>query len=259
MTRITQWALAGVALAAAIGCGGKNDATGASSAASSGSSSSSGAGGGGGAGGSGGSAPVNMCSAAIAMILKPVDQVSTGAVSIVKTAGATRTVYVDASAGGFGNQDSHPRVYVNLDTATRVDITDKQAPASTAWDLAFKRPVLFSNDGDGGSGKGVVIVVAKAFDQVSAADANGPFATESFVDMDCNPKMDPTGDVLTTMSSWYDYDQQTNQVTPKANTTYVIRGATGKLYKLAIQSFYGKPDGTTGTQGGYYLLQLGGL
>lgn len=218
----------------------------------------------GGAGGSGGGdagtdAPINMCSAAIGMILKPIDSVSTGAVSILATSGAVRTVYVDASAGGFGSSDTHPRTYLDLATATQVAITDKQAPASTAWDLAIKRPVLFTNDGDGGPGAGGTRVVSKAFDQVTAADATGKFATESFVDTNCNAKTDAAGDILTTFSNWYDYDQATNVLTPHPNTTYVVRGGTGKLYKIGILTYYGEPDGGTGTVGGYYILQVGAL
>ena len=215
--------------------------------------------GGGGGGDAGTDAPVNMCSAAIGMILAPIGSVSTGAVSVLSTAGAVQTVYVDASAGGFGADATHPRVYLDLATGMRVDITDKQAPASTAWDLAIKRPVLFTNDGDGGPGMGGSLMVAKAFDQVTAADATGKLAVESFVDADCNPKTDPVGDVLTTMSNWYDYDQQTNAVTPKPGTTFVIRGAKGKLYKVAILTYYGEPDGGMGTAGGYYVLQIGAL
>ena len=218
-----------------------------------------GTGGSGSGGDAGTDAPLNMCSAALGMLLKPIDKVSTGAVSILGTSGAVRTVYVDASAGGFGVSDSYPYTYLDLATATQVSITDKQAPTSTAWDLAIKRPVLFTNDGDGGPGMGGTIVVAKTFDQVTAADATGTFATESFVDKDCNAKTDPAGDILTTFSGWYDYDQQTNVLTPHPTTTYVVRGGTGKLYKIGILGYYGEPDGGMGTNGGYYILQIGAL
>ncbi len=228
------------------------------------SSSASGSGGSGGGAATGGGdagvdAPVNMCSKAIEMILGPVDKVSTGSVTVLSTAGGVSTVYVDASAGGFGNDATHPYTYLDLATTTRVDLTDQQAATSTAWDLAIKRPVLFTNDGDAGPGGGGTRIVAKAFDQVTAADATGAFATESFVDGDCNPKTDPAGDVLTTLSNWYDYDQQTNVLTPKTATTYVIRGGTGKLYKVGILTYYAEPDGGMGTLGGYYTLQVGAL
>ena len=211
------------------------------------------------AGDAGLDAPVNQCSAAVASLLGPIMQVSTGTVTILSTASGVRTVYVDASAGGFGNDTTNPRAYVNLETATRVDVTDTQASTSTAWDLAIKRPILFTNDGDGGPGKGGTLIVGKAFDQVTAADATGAFATESFVDASCNAKTDPTGAILTTFSNWYNYDQATNALTPVPDMTFVIRGGTGKLYKLAIVTYYAEPDGGTGTLGGYYVLNIGAL
>ncbi len=200
-----------------------------------------------------------MCSVAIAMLLKPIDKVSTGNVSVVGTTNGVTTLYVDATAGGFGASDSFPRIYVNLGTMMRVDVTDDQASTSTAWDLALKRPVIFTNDGDGGVGKGGTLIVSKAFASVTAADATGKFTTESFVDANCNAKTDAVGDVETTMSNWYDYDQATNVLSPHPNTTYVIRGATGTLYKLGITSYYGNPDGSMGTNSGAFLLQVAAL
>lgn len=214
-------------------------------------------------GDSGNDAPVeaatNMCSAALAMILGPIDKVSTGAVTIVSDMGGVKTLYVDASAGGFGNDASNPRVYVDLAAGKRVDVTDVQAATSTAWDLAIKRPVIFTNSGDGGSGQGGVIIVGKAFDQVTSADATGNFATETFVDMDCNAQLDPTGLPLTTFNGWYNYDQATNHLTPKPSTTFVVRGGSGKLYKVGIESYYATPSGGTQTNGGEFLLQVAAL
>jgi hypothetical protein len=61
------------------------------------------------------------------------------------------------------------------------------------------------------------------------------------------------------MSNWYNYDQQTNVLTPMPNMTFVVRGGTGKLYKMAILSYYGEPDGGMQANGAYYLLQVEAL
>jgi hypothetical protein len=203
--------------------------------------------------------PASMCTAAVQQLLNPIDMVSNGTVNILATNAGVRTVYIDASAGGINGANTNPRLYISLETATRVQLTDKTARKSTAWDLALKRVVLFTNDGDGGSGMGGALSVAKPFDQVTAADAAGGFTPESFVDGSCNPKTDPIGEVLTSMSSWYDYDQQTNHVTPKAGTTIIVRGGTGKLYKLEIDDYYSAPDGTMGMSGGHYKVRIGAL
>lgn len=203
--------------------------------------------------------PASTCTAALQTLLGPIDKVSTGVVNVLSDTGGVKKLYVDASAGGFGHEGANPRIFVDLGNAKRVDLTDVQAEKDATWDLAIKRPVLFSNDGDGGPGAGGVLEVAKAFDAVTSADATGTFKTESFVDKDCNPKTDPTGAVLTTMSDWYDYDAATSKVTPKPGVTYIVRGGGGALYKLAILDYYATPTGGSGTLGGYYLLEVAAL
>jgi hypothetical protein len=198
------------------------------------------------------------CSAAKDQLLKPIDKVSAGDVLVLSTAGTTRTLYVDASAGGSQGAGQNPRVYLNLETATRVDVTDKSAGGSTGWDLALKRPILFVNGGDGGPGKGgAVFHLNKAFEQVTAADATGTTA-EQFFDQDCNAKLDPTGAPKTSFDGWYDYDQGTNTLTPKPGT-WVVKGGTGKLFKITILSYYATSDGGVGQSGGRYTLKVAPL
>lgn len=200
----------------------------------------------------------NMCSAVIQQFLDPKDSVSPGEVGILSDVAGVKTVYIDASAGGF--MPTEARVYVNLATATRVDITDKQSPTSTAWDLALKRYVIFTNSGDAGPGMGGSLPLTKAFDQVTMADAMGKtLSIEQFVDKDCNPIMDMLGGPNTTLSGWYNYNMQTMAVSPKANLTYIVRSAGGVLFKMAIQSYYATPDGGTTTAGAHYLVKLAAL
>jgi hypothetical protein len=199
-----------------------------------------------------------MCSAVVQQFLDPIDSVSTGEVTVISDVSGVKTVYIDATAGGF--MPTEARVYVNLGSVTRVTLTDKQAPTSTMWDLALKRYVIFTNSGDAGPGMGGSLALTKPFDQVTMADAMGKtLAVEQFVDKDCNPIMDMLGGVNTTLSGWYTYNMQTMAVAPKANLTYIVRGATGKLYKLAIQSYYATPEGGTSMTGARYLVKLAAL
>lgn len=201
-----------------------------------------------------------QCTQAYKDFLLPIDSVSTGAVSVVSDSGGVKTLYVDASAGGINKAPKSPRVYVNLGTGARVDVTDVSALQSKDWDLALKRDVIFTNSGDGGPGQGGAAEVSKSFASVGAADADGAtIAAESFFDADCNRKQDPTGAVLTTFSDWYDYDQTTHIPSPKANTTFIVKGADGTRYKVAITSYDALPDGGTGTNYGAYLLQVSPL
>lgn len=203
-------------------------------------------------GGAGGT----MCTSARNQLLAPLAKSSKGAVTVVSTKGDTKVVYVDASAGGVNG--SAPRVYVNLDTVTRVDLTDTAAFTSADWDLALKRTVLYTNSGDAGIGIGGAQQVAKAFASVTAADAT-QVAKESFFDDQCTAKTDPIGGPLSAFSDWYDYDMATNIPTPKPNVTYIVRGGTGKLFKVAITSYTGLADGGTGMATGFFLLNVAAL
>lgn len=207
-------------------------------------------------GGSAGS----QCTAARESSLKPIDKVSTGAVSIVSEDGGSKVIYVDGSAGGTQNASRNPAVYINLESGSRIDVTDKSALESTEWDLSLKRTIIYTNSGDGGPGTGGAARLTKAFDDVTAAE--GTMQTEKFFDEECNALLDQANFLTTTFSpDWYDYDQTAPiPVTPKPNVTYVVSGGTGKKYKVAIESYKGKPDGTqTSPSGGYFLLRVAPL
>ncbi len=200
------------------------------------------------------------CTAAKEQLLKPIDTVSTGEVTVLSDGGGLRTLYVDASAGGTAAQGTNPRIYINLETATRVAVTDRSASSSTAWDLAIKRPILFVNSGDGGPGPGgAIFVPGKTLAEVTAADAAGKtFPRETFFDAECNALLDATGAVKTSFDGWYDYDGATNQVTPKGGV-WIVRGGTGKLHKVRIDGYYATGDGGVGMSGGRYLITVGAL
>jgi hypothetical protein len=205
-------------------------------------------------------APVAVeCTSAREKLLTPVASVSTGEVTVLSETGGVKTLFVDATAGGPPGAATNPRVYLALETGSRVALTDIAAATSTAWDLAIKRPVLFANAGDGGPGQGGAKRIDKAFDAVTAADATSlTFAPESFFDADCNAKVDQTGAVKTSFDGWYDYDQATNGLSPHAGT-WIVKGGAGKLFKLEILSYYATPDGGVGMTGARYTLRVAAL
>lgn len=203
---------------------------------------------------------VQGCTAALETLLKPIDKVSTGEVTILADGGGERLLFVDATAGGAAGASQNPRTYVSLATGKRVDVTDKSAATSTDWDLALERAVLFTNSGHGGPGSGSAVYVAKPFADVTAADAAGKtFPAEAFVDGSCNPIVDQTGAIKSTFDGWYDYDGATNKVTPKTGT-YVVKGGKGALYKVAITQYYATADGGgPGLAGANYTIRVGAL
>ena len=206
-------------------------------------------------------ASATTCTAALEALMKPIDKVTTGAVTILDEGNPTtgRTVYVDATAGGAAQASTNPRTYVSLTTATRVDVTDKTAKTSADWDLALERAVLFTNGGHGGPGSGSAVYVPKPFADVGASDAIGKtFPEERFVDAACDPIVDQTNAVKTTFDGWYDYDLATSRVSPKSGT-FLVKGAKGELFKVAVLQYYATPDGGSGISGANYVLRIGKL
>lgn len=201
-----------------------------------------------------------QCTAARESTLKPIDKVATGVVSIAREDATSKLLYVDGSGGGTQNASRNPYVFINLEAGAKVDVTDKSALESTEWDLALKRTIIYTNGGDGGSGTGGAARVDKAFADVTGADGT-KMATEKFFDEECNALLDEANFLTTTFSpAWYTYDETNNGVTPVDGVTYVVAGGTGKKYKVAIESFTGKPDGTTtAPSGGYFLIRVAPL
>jgi len=200
-----------------------------------------------------------QCSSARDQLLLPIDKTSTGAVTVLSDTGGKRTIYVDASAGGTGSAAKTPRVYIDLGAGKRATVTDKSAPASTDWDLALKRYVIFTNSGDVGVGTGGAVQIPKAFAAVTDAEVTAAAPVpESLFDADCNAKLDPTQAPATTFSDWYDYDEATMLPTPKTAVTYAVRGATGRLYKVGIKAYDALPDGGSrnNMSTGFFLLEV---
>ncbi len=211
-----------------------------------------------GAAGTGGELP-SACSDARAQLLGSIDDVSSGDVSVLSSKDGVSTVYVDATGGGPMNAATSPWTFITLASPKKVSLTDVSAVAADTWDLALKRPLLYTNSGDGGPGQGGAVLVAKDFADVSAADADSnELSTEKFFDTECTPVVDLTGAAATSLSAWYDYDPETHILTPAAGT-WIVRGAAGKLFKLQILSYYATPEGGEGMAGGAYLLQVAAL
>ncbi len=198
-----------------------------------------------------------QCTSARQTAVGPIDSVSTGTVSVISDTGGVKTLFVDATAGDISTAPSHPWIYLNLKTATRVDVNDDQAFTSSAWDLAFKRDIIHTNSGDAGPGKGGAVMVTTAFDALSSAGSASP-EREVWFDASCNLYTDAVGGIKTTFSGWYDYDATTNHLTPHPGA-WVVRAADGSLYKLAIVNYYGTPSGGTSSAGANYIVEYAAL
>jgi hypothetical protein len=211
-------------------------------------------------GGGGNNVVPSACSSALRQSLGLVDQVSTGAVSIITDTGAERTLYIDASAGGINGQDKNPWVYVSLASGQAVALTDLDALSSKAWDLAFKRFIVRTNSGDSGPGQGGAIRIALAWDKVDASTLGmQTLPKENWFDADCNLNVDVNMELITTFTGWSEYDEANHILTAAPNVVYITAAADGSLYKVAILDYYSTPTGAHGTTAGHYKVQVAPL
>lgn len=203
---------------------------------------------------------VETCTAARATLLGAVEATSSGAVTVVTEEGGVATVYVDATAGGAAMAAMNPWTYVDLGTKAKAALTDVTAATAKTWDLAIKRSGLFTNGGDAGPGDGGAVKLDKEFAAVTKADATAAaIAEEALFDAACNPSVDETGAAKTTFAGWYAYDEATHMLAPAAGT-WIVRGATGHLYKVRIETYYSAAGGGAGAgPGGNFRLQVAAL
>ncbi len=215
-------------------------------------------------GGDDGAAPVDAAtsvdaagcdpSTALPTQWRPIAMVSTGALNVTTTGGVTSGT-IDATAGGTAAAADNPYVYLDLVAGTKVGITDTASLTSTAWHVALKRAGIKLNSGDSGPGQ----VAAAAVNAARLADvtsAPAGLATDDWADGDCALIAGPTGEPATVMSTWYDYDDQTHVLTPKAQV-WVIRVAPGVFRKLRIVTYYG--DASSPMRGAFYRVEWAAL
>lgn len=207
------------------------------------------------------------CNAARTDALQEQTTVSAGAVTIVRgAAGAEYELYVDAHAGGAGPSATQPRVYVDLATGARVDVSDVAARTDLTWDLAIKRTNVHSNSGVAADGQGGAQAITKPFAEVTAADATA-IAEEDFFTADCELKMkqhpglgaDPYT-YESALSGWYSYDLNGGHAVAPVDQTYIVRGGDGALFKVHFESYTATPTGgTDGETTGRFLLRVAPL
>ena len=198
-------------------------------------------------------APGCDVTAALPTNYRPIAMVSTGAASLTTTGGVTRGT-INATAGGAAASADNPYIYIDLDNGVRVDITDVGSRTSTAWDIALKRASIKLNGGDSGpGGGGGARVAAATLAEVTAAPA--AFACDDWATADCMLNATPSGEPATAMGDWYDYNDATHELTPKAEV-WVIRlgeASGGGLRKLRLVTYYGDP--AMPMRGGYYGVE----
>lgn len=180
-----------------------------------------------------------------------IPMVSAGAITVTTSGGVT-SGSIDATAGGVNNSADNPYIYVDLRNNMKIAINDVEARTSTTWDIALKRSSLRTNSGDSGTGnRELAVVQAATLAQVTAAPASG-YASDDFATADCMLESTLIGEPQSAFGEWYDYDQDTHVVTPKAEV-YVLQRNNGSRTAFRIKAYYGDP--ASPMRGAFYSVE----
>lgn len=141
----------------------------------------------------------------------------------------TGTVLLTTSQGknipGEGTDNHY--TFFSLERNEVVPLADSN---TTKWDIAVRSTSIITNSGTSGPGAGGAYVQkATTFDNFKSIPADSVFRT----DASAAPAI-KTG----SGNGWYNYDFNTNIISPIPGNILVIRTATGKYAKVEILSYY---------------------
>jgi hypothetical protein len=182
---------------------------------------------------------------------RPIAEVSTGMINVTNS-GGTWSGTIDATAGGLSQAADNPYIYVDLKNGVKVAIDDLAEYSDTTWDIALKRASLRSNGGDSGpGGRSISIAAGDSVDQIATPPTIG-YTTDDFATDTCAFVSIPGGEPMSAFGEWYDYDDATHVVTPKAEL-YVIARPDGSHTVFRVATYYG--DGTMPMRGAFYQVE----
>ncbi len=115
----------------------------------------------------------------------------------------------------------------------------QQDSTSTVWDIGFNGTKIIFNGGTSGPGEGSALILRQPFAEVTEAPASGYIADGSNTDCTGDPYAICTG----SDNGWYNYNGQTNYVSPLAGRTIVLTTGDGNYAKVRILNYYqGNPS-----------------
>lgn len=187
------------------------------------------------------------------------DEVST------ETDGADFVTFIDASAGGYGQETRHAWQYIKFTDAgaESVDMTDEDALESMDWDLSARRFILRLNGGSSGPSCVGAAVMGEgySYETLTEVPAGIQFAVDDFYTDDCTLINDSSGlqnSPQTVLSPWWNY----STCVETSGQPFLIQTSSGRVLKLVVENYYDgegqvecNESGSTREPGGYYRIR----
>jgi hypothetical protein len=169
------------------------------------------------------------------------DKVSEGAVANTLADGVFVTT-VDATAGGFGQSQNNPWVYVRFTEqgAERVDIDDETALTDMTWHIAAKRFLLRLNGGSSGPAcVGAAPFLERTFEDLTSVPAGLRFQQDDFLTQDCEIINDSSGlpdSPQVALSAWWRYPG----CVATTDVPFLIQLPDGAVIRFIVDRYYGQ-------------------
>jgi hypothetical protein len=155
----------------------------------------------------------------------------------------TSTQGKNLSGEGTGNHYT----FFSIERNEVVALSDSN---TSKWDIAVRSTNIITNSGTSGPGAGGAYVQkATTFDNFTTIPADSVFRTDASAALAIR-----TG----SGNGWYNYDFNTNIISPIPGNIIVVRTATGKYAKLEILSYYkdAPPTPTATDVSRYYTFRF---
>lgn len=146
---------------------------------------------------------------------------------------------LDASLGGPEAAAESAWLYVDLDDATLLELSDTEALESEDWEIAFKRTEIRLNSGDSGPRSlQLASVEGTSWDDAQTPGREAEWTDDDFVSEDCSVETYGRGSIATAFSDWYDYDFATHTASaPEGVVYFVYDPETHAVVKLEIVDY----------------------
>jgi hypothetical protein len=192
------------------------------------------------------------------------DKVSTGEVVNVAE-GSDWVSTLDATAGGFGQSQNFPWLYVKFtpDGLKRVDIDDESAVTDMSWDLGAKRFILRLNGGSSGpSCVGAVPFLERAYADLTSVPEGLSFVQDDYVTPDCTIINDSSGlpdSPQVALGGWWEYPG----CVKTTGVPFLIQLQDGSVVRFVVEQYYAtgqetcNSSSTPGTGGGTLRIRWG--
>ena len=179
------------------------------------------------------------------------DFVSEGEVTSAELPGGVFETTIDATAGGFGNSDSNPWVYVRFTEqgAEKVEIDDEASLTDMTWHLAAKRFIVRLNGGSSGpSCVAAAPFLERSFEELTSVPEGTRFVEDDYFTGDCTIVNDSSGlpnSPQVAMSAWWEYPG----CVKTTDVPFLIQLDDGRVVRVIVDQYYAEGQDTCNTTG----------